>query len=149
MCSTNSNLIIESCSYPAFRLLGFSNGRFCRLRPSGTTTTRYRHSSGNTTFFTWDGMAANVSPELLYQTPGAIAHLRIRSGSKDAELERTYAALLKQSSPHEKSIQRDLGRTFPHHSFFMDGHGIGQESLFNVLKAYSLCVCPSHVVLIN
>ncbi len=29
-------------------------------------------------------------------------------------------------------------RTFPHHAFFTDGHGIGQENLFNVLKAYSL-----------
>ncbi|KAL9711873.1 hypothetical protein Ac2012v2_004946 [Leucoagaricus gongylophorus] len=31
-------------------------------------------------------------------------------------------------------------RTFPHHAFFTDGHGIGQENLFNVLKAYSLQV---------
>ncbi|KAG1816092.1 rab-GTPase-TBC domain-containing protein [Suillus subaureus] len=28
--------------------------------------------------------------------------------------------------------------TFPHHDFFTDGQGIGQEHLFNVLKAYSL-----------
>ena len=31
-------------------------------------------------------------------------------------------------------------RTFPHHDFFTDGDGIGQENLFNVLKAYSLYV---------
>ncbi len=31
-------------------------------------------------------------------------------------------------------------RTFPHHDFFTDGEGIGQENLFNVLKAYSLYV---------
>ena len=29
-------------------------------------------------------------------------------------------------------------RTFPHHDYFTDGQGIGQENLFNVLKAYSL-----------
>lgn len=29
-------------------------------------------------------------------------------------------------------------RTFPHHEYFTDGQGIGQENLFNVLKAYSL-----------
>lgn len=63
---------------------------------------------------------------------------QLMSASKDAELERIYASLLKQSSPHEKAIVRDLGRTFPQHSFFMDGQGIGQENLFNVLKAYSL-----------
>ncbi|KIO28072.1 hypothetical protein M407DRAFT_72274, partial [Tulasnella calospora MUT 4182] len=63
---------------------------------------------------------------------------QLMSASKDTELERIYATLLKQSSPHEKAIVRDLGRTFPQHSFFMDGQGIGQENLFNVLKAYSL-----------
>src|ERR1700722_5879875 len=31
-------------------------------------------------------------------------------------------------------------RTLPHHHFFTDGKGIGQENLFNVLKAYSLYV---------
>jgi hypothetical protein len=36
---------------------------------------------------------------------------------------------------------RDLGRTFPQHAFFMDGQGVGQENLFNVLKAYALYVC--------
>lgn len=47
---------------------------------------------------------------------------------------------MKESSTHEKAIARDLGRTFPHHAFFNDGQGVGQESLFNVLKAYSLYV---------
>ena len=63
-----------------------------------------------------------------------------RSASKDPELEETYLKLLKDPSPHEKAINRDLGRTFPHHAFFTEGQGIGQENLFNVLKAYSLFV---------
>ncbi|KAF8507745.1 RabGAP/TBC [Gautieria morchelliformis] len=63
---------------------------------------------------------------------------QLMSASKDPELEAEYARLLKESSIHEKAIMRDLGRTFPHHDFFMDGQGIGQENLFNVLKAYSL-----------
>ncbi|KIJ67793.1 hypothetical protein HYDPIDRAFT_173554 [Hydnomerulius pinastri MD-312] len=63
---------------------------------------------------------------------------QLMAASKDTELENTYLALLKESSPHEKAITRDLGRTFPHHEFFTDGQGIGQENLFNVLKAYSL-----------
>lgn len=67
--------------------------------------------------------------------PISYAH---RTASKDAELENTYVRLLKETSPHEKAITRDLGRTFPHHAFFTDGRGIGQENLFNVLKAYSL-----------
>ncbi|KAL0955945.1 hypothetical protein HGRIS_002129 [Hohenbuehelia grisea] len=63
---------------------------------------------------------------------------QLMSASKDTELEDTYQKLLKEESPHEKSIMRDLGRTFPHHEFFTDSQGIGQENLFNVLKAYSL-----------
>ncbi|TCD71202.1 GTPase-activating protein [Steccherinum ochraceum] len=63
---------------------------------------------------------------------------QLMSASKDPELEQTYLRLLKEPSTHEKAINRDLGRTFPHHAFFTDGHGIGQENLFNVLKAYSL-----------
>ncbi|KDR75877.1 hypothetical protein GALMADRAFT_248616 [Galerina marginata CBS 339.88] len=60
------------------------------------------------------------------------------AASKDPELEAAYLRLLKETSAHEKAITRDLGRTFPHHDFFTDGQGIGQENLFNVLKAYSL-----------
>ena len=41
-------------------------------------------------------------------------------------------------SPHERAIRRDLSRTFPEHSFFKERDGVGQESLFNVLKAYSV-----------
>jgi len=60
------------------------------------------------------------------------------AASKDPDIEETYLKLLKGSSVHEKAITRDLGRTFPHHDFFTNGSGIGQENLFNVLKAYSL-----------
>lgn len=63
---------------------------------------------------------------------------QLMSASKDTSLESEYAKYLKESSVHEKAIARDLGRTFPHHDFFRDGKGIGQENLFNVLKAYSL-----------
>ncbi|EIN11809.1 RabGAP/TBC [Punctularia strigosozonata HHB-11173 SS5] len=63
---------------------------------------------------------------------------QLMAASKEPELEATYLKLLKDTSPHEKAIMRDLGRTFPHHEFFNNGQGIGQENLFNVLKAYSL-----------
>lgn len=35
---------------------------------------------------------------------------RGRAASKDTELENTYLMLLKETSPNEKSITRDLGR---------------------------------------
>ncbi|CAE7187147.1 unnamed protein product [Rhizoctonia solani] len=63
---------------------------------------------------------------------------QLMSASKDTALEKVYSDLLKKPTPHEKSIMRDLGRTFPNHEFFNDGSGLGQENLFNVLKAYSL-----------
>ncbi|KAJ7072301.1 rab-GTPase-TBC domain-containing protein [Mycena amicta] len=88
---------------------------------------------------------ASERPEELAQAiargiPGTLRGMmwQLMAASKDPELESTYLKLLKESSPHEKSITRDLGRTFPHHDFFTDGQGIGQENLFNVLKAYSL-----------
>ncbi|CAE6444615.1 unnamed protein product [Rhizoctonia solani] len=63
---------------------------------------------------------------------------QLMSASKDTALEKVYSDLLKKPTPHEKAIMRDLGRTFPNHEFFNDGSGLGQENLFNVLKAYSL-----------
>lgn len=38
----------------------------------------------------------------------------------------------------EKVIRRDIARTYPEHDFFKEKDGLGQESLFNVMKAYSL-----------
>ncbi|TPX37416.1 hypothetical protein SmJEL517_g00648 [Synchytrium microbalum] len=56
---------------------------------------------------------------------------------KSQELETTYSNLLSRTSPFEKQIQRDLPRTFPEQEYFRNG-GTGQESLFHVIKAYSL-----------
>ncbi|KAM0755646.1 RabGAP/TBC [Meredithblackwellia eburnea MCA 4105] len=63
---------------------------------------------------------------------------QLMSASKDQDLETVYSSLLKETSPHEKSIGRDLSRTFPKHEYFQDSEGAGQENLFNVVKAYSL-----------
>ncbi|GAA6028944.1 hypothetical protein JCM8097_001518 [Rhodosporidiobolus ruineniae] len=63
---------------------------------------------------------------------------QLMAAAKDPNLEFVYSELLKQSSPHEKSIARDLSRTFPKHEYFAEAGGVGQENLFNVVKAYSL-----------
>lgn len=68
---------------------------------------------------------------------------QMMAASKDPAVEKVYLTLIKETSPHEKAITRDLGRTFPHHAFFR-AEGLGQENLFNVLKAYSLWVTNSH-----
>jgi hypothetical protein len=41
---------------------------------------------------------------------------------------------MKITSPCEKVIRRDISRTYPEHEFFKEKHGLGQESLFNVIK---------------
>ncbi|SPO32583.1 related to GYP5 - GTPase-activating protein (GAP) [Ustilago trichophora] len=63
---------------------------------------------------------------------------QLMSSSKNEEMEIIYAYYLKQTSSHEKAIRRDLNRTFPEQDYFQDGKGIGQENLYNVIKAYSL-----------
>uniref|UniRef100_A0A8C8E1T1 Ecotropic viral integration site 5b n=1 Tax=Oryzias sinensis TaxID=183150 RepID=A0A8C8E1T1_9TELE len=49
-----------------------------------------------------------------------------------------YSDLLKMTSPCEKLIRRDIARTYPEHEFFKEKDSLGQEVLFNVMKAYSL-----------
>ncbi|KAG8441250.1 hypothetical protein GDO86_006838 [Hymenochirus boettgeri] len=56
----------------------------------------------------------------------------------DMPVKKQYADLLKMSSPCEKLIRRDIARTYPEHDFFKGQDSLGQEGLFNVMKAYSL-----------
>lgn len=49
-----------------------------------------------------------------------------------------YSVLLKSLTEHQHAIFIDLGRTFPNHQYYKDSLGVGQLSLFNVLKAYSI-----------
>ncbi|XP_030375909.1 TBC1 domain family member 4 isoform X2 [Scaptodrosophila lebanonensis] len=49
-----------------------------------------------------------------------------------------YHMLLKNLTEHQHAIFIDLGRTFPNHQFYKDPLGLGQLSLFNLLKAYSI-----------
>lgn len=53
-------------------------------------------------------------------------------------LRRQYQQLIDRPSPFDAMIRRDIMRTFPSNEFFAEAGGIGQESMFNVLKAYSL-----------
>ncbi|KAI9495066.1 rab-GTPase-TBC domain-containing protein [Zychaea mexicana] len=78
-------------------------------------------------------MIAGIPPSLR----GYVWQIMSKSRN-NGELESEYRELLKRISPHEKSIQRDLARTFPTHDFFKERDGEGQESLFNVTKAYSI-----------
>ncbi|KAG5832969.1 hypothetical protein ANANG_G00296890 [Anguilla anguilla] len=56
----------------------------------------------------------------------------------DMVVKQQYAELLKMTSPCEKLIRRDIARTYPELDFFKGQDSLGQEVLFNVMKAYSL-----------
>ncbi|XP_051897927.1 EVI5-like protein isoform X4 [Pristis pectinata] len=56
----------------------------------------------------------------------------------DMPMKNQYSELLKMTSPCEKLIRRDIARTYPEHEFFKGQDSLGQEVLFNVMKAYSL-----------
>lgn len=62
---------------------------------------------------------------------------QLLSGASASPLHERYGELLVESSAFEKAIRRDIARTYPTHDYFKDEGG-GQESLFNVIKAYSI-----------
>ncbi|XP_028667276.2 EVI5-like protein isoform X1 [Erpetoichthys calabaricus] len=58
--------------------------------------------------------------------------------AQNMPIKEQYSELLKKTSPCEKLIRRDIARTYPEHEFFKEKDSLGQEVLFNVMKAYSL-----------
>ncbi|KAL0852037.1 hypothetical protein ABMA28_000297 [Loxostege sticticalis] len=63
---------------------------------------------------------------------------QLLAGVDSSPEKKLYATYIKAKSACEKVIRRDIARTYPEHDFFKEKDGLGQESLFNVMKAYSL-----------
>ncbi|XP_075991374.1 ecotropic viral integration site 5 isoform X3 [Anticarsia gemmatalis] len=63
---------------------------------------------------------------------------QLLAGVDTSPEKKLYASYIKAKSACEKVIRRDIARTYPEHDFFKEKDGLGQESLFNVMKAYSL-----------
>lgn len=57
-------------------------------------------------------------------------------GADQTDAKENFKEYLKKQSACEKIIRRDIDRTYPDHEFFRSS--AGQESLFNVMKAYSI-----------
>jgi len=102
----------------------------------------------------WDFWGALIDsfPTIALKTPALLAH-KIRCGippplrgliwqamsqSSATNLESLYLRLLDEKSPYEKTIQRDLARTFPGLEMFREEGGEGQAKLERVLRAYSV-----------
>ena len=60
------------------------------------------------------------------------------AGARDAVLEDEYERLSSESSPYEKAIHKDVGRSYPGVDMFRDPDGEGQKMLMKVLSAFSL-----------
>lgn len=60
---------------------------------------------------------------------------QLLGSATDMPVKNQYSELLKMSSPCEKLIRRDIARTYPEHEFFKGQDSLGQEVLFNVMKA--------------
>jgi len=63
---------------------------------------------------------------------------QVLCGAHESTEKSKYSEYMKSSSACEKVIRRDIARTYPEHDFFKKKDGVGQESLFNVMKAYSI-----------
>ncbi|XP_045530777.1 ecotropic viral integration site 5 ortholog isoform X1 [Pieris brassicae] len=63
---------------------------------------------------------------------------QLLAGVECSPEKKQYASYIKAKSACEKVIRRDIARTYPEHDFFKEKDGLGQEALFNVMKAYSL-----------
>lgn len=62
---------------------------------------------------------------------------QLLSNTNVRQIHEQYTEYLRQNSPYEKVILRDIPRTYPEKEFFRNG-GSGQQSLFNVIKSYSI-----------
>lgn len=118
---------------------------------SGTSSTADRLDEGEELWAKWSHIVSNWEDQWKKQNAqirelvrrGIPLHFRaivwqLLCSAAEAPEKKLYAEYIKTKSPCEKVIRRDIARTYPEHDFFKEKDGLGQESLFNVIKAYSL-----------
>ncbi|KAK2149211.1 hypothetical protein LSH36_462g01015 [Paralvinella palmiformis] len=92
----------------------------------------------------WDNVARRKASYIRELVRKGIPHhfrgivWQLLCNAQDCPVKQQFAEYLKTASPCEKMIRRDITRTYPEHNFFKEKDGLGQESLFNVMKAYSI-----------
>ncbi|KAA0199046.1 TBC1 domain-containing protein [Fasciolopsis buskii] len=105
---------------------------------NATLTEQWSHVVNN-----WDNYAKKrsyVSDLIRKGVPDEYRPLiwQLYTGAYDSAPRRLYYGYLEVESPVEKAIRRDIARTFPKHDLFKEENGYGQETLFRVIKAYSV-----------
>lgn len=63
---------------------------------------------------------------------------RLVQCEQDSTLVNTYRILISKECNCERTIQKDINRTFPTHDYFKEAGGVGQDTLFNISKAYAV-----------
>jgi len=92
----------------------------------------------------WDFIGKKKLPQIKNLSKQGIPHhfrgmaWQLLCDAHDSDEKMKYKEYMKSQSACEKIIRRDIARTYPEHEFFKKKDGVGQESLFNVMKAYSI-----------
>jgi len=92
----------------------------------------------------WERSNSKKQPQVIDLVRKGIPHhfrgmaWQVLCGAHESSDKCKYSAYLKSQSACEKVIRRDIARTYPEHDFFKTNDGVGQEALFNVMKAYSI-----------
>merc|ERR1712106_415576 len=92
----------------------------------------------------WETWSKKKQPQLKDLVRRGIPHhfrgmaWQLLCSAHDSPDKAKYADYMKRQSACEKVIRRDIARTYPEHDFFKKKYGVGQEALFNVMKAYSI-----------
>jgi len=92
----------------------------------------------------WETWSKKKQPQLKELVRRGIPHhfrgmaWQLLCSAHDSVDKAKYADYMKRQSACEKVIRRDIARTYPEHDFFKKKDGVGQEALFNVMKAYSI-----------
>merc|ERR1712168_798840 len=92
----------------------------------------------------WDSYGRKKLPTIKDLVRKGIPHhfrgiaWQVLCGGHESQEKSKYSEYMKTTSACEKVIRRDIARTYPEHDFFKHKDGAGQESLFNVMKAYSI-----------
>jgi len=92
----------------------------------------------------WERSNSKKQPQVIELVRKGIPHhfrgmaWQVLCGAHESSDKCKYSGYLKTQSACEKVIRRDIARTYPEHDFFKTKDGVGQEALFNVMKAYSI-----------
>ncbi|KAF4517757.1 hypothetical protein B566_EDAN002962 [Ephemera danica] len=151
LCAMSSAMVAHSTTTPAANTVAISAAADKRAQGTSSSQERTGEDGEEDAWTVWGRVANDWENCWKKKNPfvrelvrkGVQHHFRgivwpLLCGAHDSPVKKQYADFIKATSACEKVIRRDIARTYPEHDFFKEKDGLGQESLFNVMKAYSL-----------